>query len=153
MRMDPISVRARVGHMSRTRRYWLYAVAMGAWLTGALWLITHFFLTSIDSFGFENAHPTEKWWLIAHAVFSFYCVWWFGLLWPNHVTKSWRARIRRGTGGVVFGCMAWLTLTGCTLYYLGSEEWRSWFSILHWLVGLAALVAFIVHLRTRTARA
>lgn len=145
--------RGRVGHMSRLRRFTLYGVNLAAWGTGVLWLLFHYFLKTTDSFGFENSNPAEKWWLIVHALFSFYALWWFGLLWPNHIKKSWKAHIRRGTGGTLFGCAAWLSLTGYALYYVGSLAWRSWVSILHWTVGLAALVAFIVHLRTRTPRA
>lgn len=77
---------------------------------------------------------------------------WFGLLWSNHVTKSWKAHIRRATGGLLFGCTAWLALTGCALYYIGSQTWRSWISILHWSIGLGALAAFLLHLWTRTPR-
>lgn len=138
--------------MSRLRRYSLYLVSGCVCLSGASWLYAHYLLQAVDSFGFEGAHPAEKWSLIAHAALSFYGMWWFGMLWPNHITKSWKAQIRRVTGGILFGCIAWLMLTGCALYYIGSETWRSWFSILHWAIGVAVAVAFIVHLRTRSPR-
>ena len=147
-----VAARARVGHLSRLRRYSLYFASAGICATGVVWLYAHYFLESVDSFGFAGPHPAEKWSLIAHAGVAFYGIWWFGLLWPNHIYKSWKARIRRATGGVLFGCVAWLTLTGYALYYIGSERWRSWFSILHWVVGLAAAAAFAVHLRTRSPR-
>lgn len=138
--------------MSRARRFTLYGVSSAVWITGALWLLFHYFLKKTDAFGFESSHPGEKWWLISHAFFSFFAIWWFGLLWPNHIKKSWKALIRRGTGGLLFGCTAWLSLTGYALYYIGSDIWRSWISILHWAIGLGALVAFIYHLQTRTPR-
>jgi hypothetical protein len=146
-------LRGRVGHMSRTRRLRLYAVSLACWCTGVAWLPVHYFVRTVDRFGFEAPHPAEHWFLVAHAMSSFYVIWWFGLLWPNHIKGSWRLHIRRGTGGVLFGCTAWLILTGCALYYLGSDVLRSWTSVLHWAVGLAALVAFVVHLLTRTPRA
>ena len=153
MNADANSARGRVGHMSSARRWVLYGTSLAVWLTGAVWLIFRYFIQATDSFGFASPHPAQKWWLIGHAVTSFYGLWWFGLLWPNHVKKSWKAHIRRWTGGVIFGCTAWLALSGCALYYIGNEEVRSWFSLSHWVVGLAALVAFVVHLRTRTPRA
>jgi hypothetical protein len=145
--------RGRVGHMSRGRRFRLYTVSIASWCTGVVWLLFHYFVKTVDRFGFEAPHPAEKWLLISHALVSFYALWWFGLLWPNHIKSSWKLHIRRGTGGLLFGCMAWLCVSGCALYYIGSDFWRSWTSILHWAVGVGALFAFVLHLLTRTARA
>jgi hypothetical protein len=138
--------------MSRWRRFSLYGACLGILGTGAVWLYAHYFMRTVDSFGFEGPHPAEKWSLIAHAAVSFYGLWWFGLLWPNHIYKSWRARIRRMTGGILFGCIAWLSVTGCALYYIGEEFWRGWVSVLHWTVGIAAAAMFGVHLKTRSPR-
>lgn len=146
-------LRGRVGHMSQRRRMRLYAVSMATWCTGVVWLVLHYFIKSVDRFGFDAPHPAEKWFLIGHAAVSFYAIWWFGLLWPNHIKTSWKLHIRRWTGGVLFGCTALLIGTGCALYYIGSDRLRSWTAVLHWGVGLAALAAFIAHLLTRTARA
>ncbi len=153
MNATPQAARGRVGHLSRHRRLAIYAVSLTVWITGALWLIYHYFLKTEDSFGFENPRPEEKWWLTTHALASFYALWWFGLLWPNHIKRSWNTHVRRGTGGLLFACTAWLCVTGCALYYLVNDRWRSWDSILHWAVGLAALAAFALHLLTRTPRA
>src|SRR5690348_8922556 len=121
MIQDSSPVRGRIGHMSRGRRFRLYAVSIGTWCTGIAWLLFHYFVKTVDSFGFEAPHPAEKWSLITHALVSFYALWWFGLLWPNHIKSSWKLHIRRGTGGLLFGCVAWLTVTGCALYYIGSD--------------------------------
>jgi hypothetical protein len=139
--------------LSIRRRYGIYAVALAVWITGVGWLVFHYFLKQVDEFGFDAAHPAEKWWLIGHAVVAFYALWWFGLLWTSHVLNAWKARVRRGSGGALFACTAWLALTGCALYYIGSELWRACVSILHWAVGIAAVAAFIYHLQARTARA
>lgn len=143
---------ARVGALPLRRRLTTYGISIGVWVTGAVWLIYHYFIRAVDSFGFENPDPNQRWWLIAHAVFSFAAVWMFGVLWPNHVKKSWKQKIRRGSGGTLFGVTLWLTLTGIALYYIGSDAWRSWTSILHWAVGLAALGVFVYHLVTRNSR-
>jgi len=132
-------IRGRIGHMSRARRFKTVRREPRVWCTGVVWLLFHYFVKTVDRFGFEAPHPAEKWSLISHAFVSFYALWWFGLLWPNHVKSSWKLHIRRGTGGVLFGCTAWLTVTGCALYYIGSDFWRFWTSILHWTIGLAAL--------------
>jgi len=146
-------LRGRVGHISRRRRVRLYVVSLATWSTGVVWLLFHYFVKTVDRFGFETPHPAEKWCLIGHATVSFYAIWWFGLLWPNHIKSSWKLHIRRGTGGVLFGCTALLIATGCALYYIGNDRVRSWTSVLHWGVGFAGAVAFIIHLLTRTSRA
>jgi hypothetical protein len=144
--------RGHIGHMSRPRRYALYCVSCAVWLTGAVWLLLNYFPGRPNSLGFPTPNPVQTPILIAHAVISFYAIWWFGLLWPNHIKKSWRTRIRRGTGGTLFGFAVWLMGTGIALYYVASDGLRGWTSKAHWIVGLAALGVFALHLLTRTAR-
>jgi hypothetical protein len=142
----------RVGALPTRRRLNIYGIAIGVWVTGAVWLVYHYFVRTIDNFGFENVHPHQQWWLIAHAVFSFAAVWMFGVLWPNHIKKGWKLNTQRLTGGSLFGVITWLTLTGLALYYIGDDALRSWTSILHWGVGLAGLAVFLIHLRTGPSR-
>jgi hypothetical protein len=140
---------ARVGALPTRRRITLYIVSAGVWLTGAVWLLYHYFIRTVDNFGFENPDPNQRWWLIAHAVFSLAAVWLFGVLWPNHVKKSWNQNVRRWSGGSLFGVILWLSVTGLALYYIGSDDWRAWTSFAHWVPGLAALLLFLYHLLTR----
>ena len=143
--------RNRMGQLSRWRRWEIYVVGSLGWATGALWLLYHYFVRVEDKLGFEAPHPLEHWWLVLHAAASFCAIWIFGVLWPIHVKRSWKAKIRRLTGGALFGVTTWLTLTGFALYYIGSDTWRSLTSISHWAVGLAALAVFLWHLLTRAA--
>lgn len=139
----------RTGVLPVGRRRLLHGLAIGTWLTGAVWLVFHYFVRTVDQFGFENPHPQQQWWLIAHAVFSFGAVWMFGALWSDHIVRGWKARLRRPTGGTLFGVSAWLTLTGCALYYIGNDFWREWTSLAHWIVGLLALIVFVIHFRKK----
>lgn len=141
----------RVGALPVRRRRLVKALSVGTWLTGVIWLYFKYFVTVTDSFGFEGPHPGQRWTLIAHAAVSFGCVWMFGVLWPGHVVRGWKSHLRRWSGGTLFGVTLWLTLTGFALYYLGSDELRSWTSILHWVVGLAAIAAYLVHRRIAAA--
>jgi hypothetical protein len=72
-------------------------------------------------------------------------LWLFGLLWHHHIARGWENSLRRGTGGTLFGLIAWLALTGCALYYIGNDTARSWTSLAHWTIGLGALGAFLLH--------
>jgi len=142
----------RTGVLPPGRRRLLHALAIGTWVTGGVWLIFHYFIRVVDQFGFDGPHPQQRWLLIGHAVFSFAAVWMFGALWSDHIVRGWRARQRRPTGGTLFGVLVWLTITGCALYYIGSDRWRSWTSLAHWIIGLAAIVLFIVHFRKKKGR-
>ncbi len=147
-----VTPKSRVGILPPGRKTGIYVISGGVWLTGGFWLVYHYFITQPDAFGFVGPHPLEKWWLIAHAVFAVWAVWMFGLLWPSHIKLGWTTRTRWISGGSLFLVVAWLTITGLLLYYIGSERWRSWTSLAHWIPGLAGLIAFVLHLSFRWFR-
>lgn len=139
----------RPGGLPHDRRRTVYLIAAGSWITGLLWVIFHFFMSVEDEFGFDTVHPLEKWWLTFHAVFFFCALWMFGVLWPNHVKINWRMKRRRWSGGLMYGIVIWLAISGFLMLYLGDEKLRNLSSWAHWLVGLAALIAFTIHLSVR----
>ena len=130
--------------LARRRRYTLYFISIGVFLTGVLWLIYHYFMRTQGPFGFQN-NPLEAWWLELHGAFSFAALWIFGVLWSVHIVRGWNMRWRRWSGGAVVGAVLLLTITGYMLYYLESREWRDWTSIAHWVIGLAGLALFFIH--------
>ncbi len=134
-----------VGHLPSRRRLAIYFIGLGVWLSGGLWLIFHYFVKVTDEFGFENISPFEHWWLVIHALFAFFAIWMFGVLWVGHIKVGWHAKAQRWTGGSLFGVFTLLTLTGFGLYYIGNADIRSWTSLVHWIVGLAALAVFLLH--------
>src|SRR5690242_6476533 len=93
------------------RRFTLYGIALGVWLTGVLWLIYHYFLRQEGPFGFKN-NPLEHLWIVLHAAFGFAAIWMFGVLWSVHVKHAWELRWRRRSGGTLFGFVLALSLTG-----------------------------------------
>jgi len=126
------------------RRFALYIIAAGLWLTGTAWLLFHYFLMRETPFG-PNPHPLEFWSRAAHGAFGFASLWLFGTLWAAHVFEGWRSLRRRWTGSLMFGLFSWLVLSGYLLYYLGGEELLTATTILHWSIGLAAPVPFLLH--------
>lgn len=122
--------------------YWL---GLAVWVTGGVWLVFKYFIRVTDEFGFDNPHPQQQLWIVAHAAVSLAGVWLFGLLWHHHIARGWTQHLRRSTGGTLFGVIAWLAISGCALYYIGSDALREWTSLAHWIVGLAALVPFLLH--------
>jgi hypothetical protein len=55
------------------------------------------------------------------------------------------------SGSVLVGLFALLSLTALGLYYIGEDALRASTSLIHWVVGIAALPGLLVHvIRNRT---
>jgi hypothetical protein len=139
-RQGPAHVRSRLG--PRHRR-WLYFFASLLWLSGVGWVIAHYALRSSDPL--SGAHPSEPWWLRVHgaAVVGFLVA--FGALLPGHIWRGWRQGLNLGSGLAMIVVAAILTLSGYGLYYLVSDEWRNWTSLIHWTIGLASALMLALH--------
>lgn len=82
----------KAGGSRAYRRPWkigVYSIVAGLWLSGGLWLLLHYFLTSESEFG-PQRNPLEPWWLKFHGAFAFAVIWLFGLLWGKHVSLALR---------------------------------------------------------------
>ncbi len=144
--MTPTRAHARGPALLSRRRRWLtYGVLAGLWLSGAVWLVLRYFMQRHGEFG-PSPHPLQPWLLRAHALFAFATLWLGGLLWAVHVAPNWRRHHRRMSGIVTAGALLILIASGYLLYYVADDRWRISVSTLHWLVGLAAIVPFLVHL-------
>src|SRR5689334_3985763 len=132
------------------RRIALYIIAAGLWITGAAWLLLHYLFLRETPFG-PSPHPLEFWSRAAHGAFGFASLWLFGTLWAAHVFDGWRSFRRRFSGSFMFGLFSWLVLSGYLLYYLGNEELLAATTVLHWSIGLATPVPFLLHRFGRTS--
>ncbi len=130
--------------LPKGQRYTLYGVSAGVWLTGAVWLVYHYFMQTEGPFGFQK-HPVEVVSLEIHGVFSFASLWIFGVLGWTHILRGWTSNWKRWSGGALVAVIAILIVTGLGLYYFVDRQWREWTSLAHWVLGLAALVFFFVH--------
>ena len=137
-----------VGRLPAARRLAIYVIGLGVWLTGCLWVGFHYFVRVTDDFGLRSNSPLEQTWLAIHAAFSFLAIWMFGVLWLGHIKVGWFARSQRWTGGTLFSTIAVLIATGFGLYY-GRAGFREWLSLLHWILGIAALLVFLWHVPPR----
>lgn len=133
-----------------TRRLGLYAVAALLWASGAIWLVAHYYLVAPGDFG-PVTSPAEPWALTIHGGAAMAALWFAGLLWGVHVVSGWRGRRGRWSGGLLVGLLGLLAVTGYLLYYVSNDDLRGWTSIVHWVVGLAALPAFLWHRFARKA--
>jgi len=136
--------KAPVTYMARTRINAILLIGAGLWLTGAAWLLLHFFMVRETDFG-PARDPLEHWSIVAHGAFAFAALWLFGVLWGTHITKRWKAKRHRWSGGLLFLFLATLSLSGYLLYYVGDDAAREFISKGHWIIGLASPLPFLLH--------
>jgi hypothetical protein len=139
-----ISFGIRPPRLHGEQRLSVYAVGLGLWATGALWLLLHYFFAQETPFG-PSPHPLEFWSRAAHGAFGFAALWLFGMLWGTHIVDGWRSLRRRWSGSAMFAIFAWLVVSGYLLYYLGGEQILAITTFLHWSIGLACPLPFLLH--------
>ena len=145
--MTPPSLRLGGWHQT-----YLYVVGVLLVLSGALWLVFHYFVRIEGDFG-PTLHPLEPVWLSVHGIAAAAILVGFGSVLPGHVRRAWTASHNRISGGVFFTVMLTLTITGYLLYYVGAEAVRGPMSMLHWIVGLALPLLAVWHIwRGRVSR-
>ena len=130
--------------LSPSHERWVLGLSAALLISGALWLVFHYFITVPSEFG-EHRHPLEAWWLRMHgaAAMGFLIV--LGTMLPIHIRRAWQLRRNFRTGGVMLSVVIVLVITGYGLYYASGENLRIWISAVHWGVGLFGMPALILH--------
>jgi hypothetical protein len=129
--------------------YWhqfsVYAVTAALGVSGAVWLLCHYFLAVPGDFG-PRPHPLEHWLLRLHGAAAMAGLIVYGSLLPIHVRRAWSLRRNIALGVTLICSMLLLTVTGYLLYYAGGEDSRAAISLVHWVAGLLvpALLAWHV---------
>lgn len=121
----------------------------GLWLTGAIWLVLHYFFEIEGEYGTET-NPLEPWMLKIHGLLLIPALLALGGLLVVHIPKGWRQKSQRSAGLILTAILIILILSGYLLYYAGDADLRQVSSLVHWLFGLFVPAAFIWH-RTRNA--
>lgn len=125
---------------------WLYSGLTLLWVSGALWLLFHYFLQTEGDFG-PQPHVLERWWLRLHGLAGMVGLILLGSLLPNHMKLAWSRQKNRRTGLPMFTVWIWLAATGYALYYFSSDTNAAWLPVLHWAVGLALPTLLLIHLK------
>jgi hypothetical protein len=126
---------APIIRLSVTHKRLVYAAFALTWVSGALWLVFHYFLGIEGAFGTEP-HTLEKWWLRLHGLAAMLALAAIGSLATHHMRLAWSRNRNRATGLFLLLLLAWLALTGYALYYFLSDENAAWLPLLHWTAGL-----------------
>ncbi|MEP6484366.1 MAG: hypothetical protein ABJB01_07945 [Rudaea sp.] len=131
--------------LTRSRKHFIYAILITTWLSGAVWLVLHYFFARRGEFGAEP-NPFEFWILALHGACAFATLWLAGWIWTTHIEPWWRGGRRRRNSGVVLISVALiLIVSGYLLYYASGDALREWTALVHWIVGLIAAIPMIVH--------
>jgi hypothetical protein len=128
----------------------VYLATAALVVSGAIWLVLHYFLTKQGAFG-PAIHPAEPWMLRIHGAAAMAALIVYGSLLPIHVRRAWAMRRNVVLGSSVVCFMLLLTVTGYLLYYAGSEELRPIISAAHWILGLAVPLLLCWHVASGRA--
>lgn len=142
MKYSPVSPPIR---FARPHKYALYAVIALLWLSGAGWLVFHYFLQVTGEFG-VTPHPLEIWWLRLHGLTGFAVLVAIGSVLPVHARRAWHLKKNRVSGLAMELLLLWLALTGYALYYFSSDDNAAWLPLLHWIVGLTLPLMLALHI-------
>jgi len=140
-RHAPVPIRFAAPH-----KKFLYSVFSLLWLSGALWLIFHYFMRVPGEFGI-TPHPAEIWWLRLHGLMVFAVLVALGSVLPVHVLRAWQLNKNRHSGLLMKMFFLWLAITGYALYYFTSESNENWLPVLHWGAGIGVPIMLLLHIR------
>ena len=137
---------------NRLPRWQEWSIYLGFGLlfsTGVIWLLLDWFVRVPGEFGPEH-HPAQHWSIIIHGIAAYFFLATMGSLLPLHIKLGWILGQHRWSGSALAGTLLLLSLTALGLYYAADDLSLSWTSIVHWCVGLLALVTILLHvLRAR----
>lgn len=144
--MIRVALRRPTARLTRRHERWLYGVGAALFLSGAGWLVAHYFFAGTGEFG-DARNASEPWWLRVHGAAAMAFLIAFGSLLPAHIVPAWRLLKNRRSGMLMIALVSVLVLTGYGLYYLGSEQTRTWISAVHWSVGIVCAGGLWAHVR------
>lgn len=139
-RHAPMPIRFAAPH-----KKFLYSVFVLLWLSGALWLVFHYFMRVAGEFG-DTPHSAEIWWLRLHGLMVFAVLVALGSVLPVHARRAWQLNKNRRSGLLMKMLFLWLALTGYALYYFASDSNGNWLPILHWGTGISMPLLLVLHI-------
>lgn len=137
-------VHRRTAKLARWQIWLLTLPGSGLWLSGAAWLLLHYFGQAQGEFGPET-NPVEPWMMKAHGLLLIPALLGIGGMFVAHIPKGWSHPHQRVAGIVLCIVLGIVVASGYLLYYLGDENARAWTSIAHWSIGLGLPAIFLWH--------
>jgi hypothetical protein len=123
------------------QRFFIHLTFFTLFFSGLIWMLFNFYLDYETPFRFLNT-----WNLRLHglAAFGFLIV--FGMILSTHISFNWQVKKNRRWSGIILTAIfVALILSGYFLYYSGDDDFRSFTSYFHWIIGLICSVFFMTH--------
>lgn len=131
--------------LERWHRHCIYASSLLLLASGIAWLLAHYWLRPVTQFG-EAVHPLEPWSMKVHGAGAMSMLFFLGSLMNGHIRRALKAGRNLTSGWSMIVTMLVLVFTGFGLYYLAGESDRPVWSLVHWSVGLALGILFVLHI-------
>ena len=113
------------------------------WLTGAVWLLLHYFFSTAGEFGITR-HPLEATALTIHGVLALLALFLLGWFAGRHAPAAISGR-RRTSGWWLMLLLAVLVIAGGAQFFLTSAGWQTGVALVHEVLGLALVLPVLAH--------
>jgi hypothetical protein len=133
--------------LAKHTRIWINTVGAFVWASGIGWVVAHYWLVSPDSLGLP--HSSEPLWLKLHGAGAFLALWTLGWLSALHVVKAWKSHRHRWSGSSLFALLVILCVSGYLLYYVAGDDSHHVTSLIHWILGAALPLLYLIHRRAK----
>jgi len=133
--------------MSRTQLIWLHvSVALTA-ITGIVFAVMKYFMTTADEFAVAN-HPMQPYMLAAHVVVAPAALFLLGWTFSNHMLPKYRFGdgSNRKTGVVQMALIVPMALSAYLLQIATNETLREAMAWAHWITSGVFVVSYGIHL-------
>ena len=127
----------RLGKMPQWQRWFVMLGVLSCSLSGSVYLVGHEFQIQRSILGSHNI-------LALHGVAAMLAMLALGSALPFHLKAGLKSKRKWLSGLGQLGFLASLIITGALLYY-GPEGIRDTVVNLHWMIGLAFFVIFLLH--------
>ncbi len=132
-------------------KYFLYLSLFTLYATGVVVWILETWFKADKGMGPEPS-PFALPSLHIHSILGLWFLIVFGYLFHSHILPGLRRQQKLKSGWAVLLVCLILILTVPGLFYLTDESFKSLTSLIHVSVGLASILIFAIHLRTRLLR-
>lgn len=133
--------------MSRTQLIWLHlSVALTA-ITGMVFAVMKYFMTTADEFAVAN-HPMQPYMLAAHVVVAPAALFLLGWTFSNHMLPKYRFGdgSNKKTGITQMALIIPMALSAYLLQIATNETLREAMAWAHWITSGVFVVSYLIHL-------
>jgi hypothetical protein len=140
--------------MTRTQLLWLHVTIALTAITGTVFAVMKYFMTSQDEFAVAN-HPLQPYMLAAHVVVAPAVLFLLGWTFSNHMLPKYRFGdgANKRTGVAQMALIIPMALSAYLLQIATNETLRQTMACAHWVTSGVFAVSYLIHLIKPRVRA